>query len=157
MRLILNNRPYKANVEQGLAVNLLPGNNLILAYTTDESGISFKHPDRYFLKNFLYDEVDDGFDPSSPHLFYLGPEGTYSSRDRIFLDFLLVANPAEGNAVMVELTIDGQSHLLKNKTAYAIEGLGRGRHSLRIRLVDREQKTIPGPFNDSGDRYVVIE
>ena len=132
-------------------VELMFGNNVFLAFLTDEKGIGIKTNKGCVLKNaVLGTEAESLFDMNQPHLFYYLPQANTSS-DAI-LDFYLVNTNISKSGNKVKVIINESEFILNKWAAYKISGLKNTDNSVRIQLIDKNGNLIEGPFNDSGDR-----
>ena len=156
---ILNNAPYEAHYEPNFKGELMEGNNVVLAFLSRSYHESIKNGTAYKLENFKIGEASDEFDQAAEHLFYSRPKGTYDGEDtkKILLDFYLVNAKLGDDGNQVKVNIDENEFMLNSWEPYFVEGLSKGQHSFRIRLVDNAGNLIPGPFNDSGNREIELK
>ena len=156
---ILNNAPYEAHYEPNFKGELMDGNNVVLAFLSRSYHESIKNGTAYVLKNFKIGEAASDFDLSAEHLFYSRPKGTYEGEDtkKILLDFYLVNSALSSDGNRVKVNIDDNEFMLDNWAPYFVEGLSKGKHNFRIRLVDSEGNLVSGPFNDSGNREIELK
>jgi hypothetical protein len=64
------------------------------------------------------------------------------------LDFLISNCELTPDGYKVRLTIDGNVHrTLTSWQPYYIYGLSKGKHTIRLELLNKEEK-VPGSFND---------
>jgi hypothetical protein len=67
----------------------------------------------------------------------------------VLLDFYVTNCELSSDGYKVRLTIDGKTQrTLVSWKPYYIYGLKKGKHTLRLELVDEKNKTLPGSFND---------
>lgn len=158
LHFIINNSPYLAKYETSFEAELTEGNNVVLAFLSRSYHESIKNGSAYVLRNFVVGEAVGTFDLSAPHLFYSRPEGEYKGKDteKVLLDFYLVNTALSENGNKVKLTINDTEFILNQWAPYFVEGLPEGENTFRIVLIDAEGNPVPGPFNDSGVRTVVI-
>lgn len=156
---ILNNSPYEAHYEPTFKGELMEGNNVVLAFLSRSYHESIKNGSAFVLKNFQIGEVVDQFDATAEHLFYSRPKGTYEGEDtkKILLDFYLVNSKLASDGNKVKVNIDEHEFMLDSWEPYFVEGLSKGKHSFRIRLVDNDGTLVAGPFNDSGSREIELK
>ena len=156
---ILNNSPYVAHYEPNFKAELMDGNNVVLAFLSRSYHESIKNGTAYILKNFKVGGSASDFDETAEHLFYSRPKGTYEGEDtkKILLDFYLVNSALSSDGNKVKVNIDDNEFMLDNWAPYFVEGLSKGKHNFRIRLVDNEGNLVPGPFNDSGNREIELK
>ena len=158
IHFIVNNAPYQAKYEPSFKTDLLEGNNVVLAFLSKSFHESVKTKTAFFFDNFYVGEGESFFDKTAPHLFYSRPKGIYkkSKAEKILLDFYLVNTVLAEKGNQVKLKIDEVEFLLPHWSAYFIEGLTVGQHTIRIQLLDEKGVLIDGPFNDSGARTIEI-
>ncbi len=135
-------------------VEFLNGNNVFLAFLTDENGISVKTNKGSVLKNAVLGGVESLFDMGQPHLFYYLPQ--VETKDPI-LDFYLVNTSISEEGNKVRVTINDTEFIVSKWAAYSIKGLKKQENTVRIQLLDANNNLIEGPFNDSGERRFVVE
>tara|TARA_Y100000589_G_scaffold329390_1_gene375756 strand:+ start:4315 stop:5094 length:780 start_codon:yes stop_codon:yes gene_type:complete len=142
--VFLNGALYQAN-QNKVSLDLLDGNNLMVCFLTDENFTIVKQPSGIILKNIILGNHDDYFNEKQPHLLYFSPN-KYSEN----LDFLLINTNLENHNFKVKATIDNTDFIITKWMAYQISGLKKGEHSVRLQLLDENNRLIDGPFNDSG-------
>ena len=131
-------------------VELMYGNNVFLAFLTDESNVSIKTNKGCVLKNaVLGAESESLFDMNQPHLFYYLPQ---EETKEAILDFYLVNTSVSKTGNKVKTIINGVEFILNKWAAYKITGDLKFENSVRIQLIDKNGNLIEGPFNDSGER-----
>jgi hypothetical protein len=142
--------PFKSDVFE---VEFLNGNNVFLAFLTDKENISIKTNKGSVLKNAVLGGVESLFDMDQPHLFYYLPQA--ETNDPI-LDFYLVNSSISGSENKVRVTINETEFIINKWAAYKISGLKSLENTVRIQLLDKNNKFIDGPFNDSGERRFLL-
>lgn len=144
---IQNNYTIATHSNTKVEQEFLSGNNVFLAFLTNENNLGIKTNNATLLKNIvLNDEVL--FDEKQPHLFYYLPQNNIA-----ILDFCLVNASLSENGNKVKVTFNGTTSIVVNKWAsYKIDGLSENKNTIRIELIDKAGNLIPGPFNDSGER-----
>lgn len=158
IHFILNNGPYQAKYDPQFEAELVEGNNVVLAFLSRSYHEGIKNGKAYVLKNFPIGTSSD-FDYDAQHLFFSRPKGVYSGEDaeRILVDFYLINSELSTEGNKVELTIDSEEFILDSWQPYFVEGLSKGEHQFRLRLIDQNGNLVPGPFNDSGVRTIEVE
>ena len=158
---ILDNSPYTAHYEPRIEKELEPGKHLLVAFLSRSYHESIKNNKAYILKQVNVGDANDkpDFDLKAQHLFYSRPKGDYEGADtkKILLDFYLVNTSLADNGNKVRLTVNGTEFLLTRWIPYQIEGLPMGENIVRIQLVDNSGLPVTGPFNDSGDRKIILK
>lgn len=130
-------------------VEFLNGNNVFLAYLTDNDGIGIKTNKGSVLRNAVLGGVEGLFDMDQPHLFYYLPQ---AETVEPILDFYLVNTSISEFGNKVKVTINETEFIINKWAAYKISGLKNLENTVRIQLLDNNNNLIEGPFNDSGDR-----
>jgi hypothetical protein len=158
IHFILNNKPYKAEYTADFTEKADPGRNVVVAFLSRSYHESLKNNASVVVKQFTMPgngndsvAIDVTRDPA---LFYSRPKGDYKKLDgdKVLLDFYLLNTDLADKGYSVRATIDGQVWTINKWDAYFIEGLQLGKHTVRLELVDKDGKLVPGPFNDSGVR-----
>lgn len=159
IHFILNNGPYKAHYNPEFEAELSEGNNVVLAFLSRSYHESIKTDNAHLLVNFPVGEVKDKFDPKGQHMFYSRPKGTYSGKftEKVLLDFYLINTKLSQDGNKVRATINGTEFVLPAWKPYFIEGLPMGENTVKLELIDKDGKLIPGPFNNSGERTITLE
>ncbi len=158
IHFILNNQPYKAEYTAEFTEKADPGKNIALCFLSRSYHESLKNNASVVVKEFSM--PGKGKDSTAinlaqdPTLFYSRPKGDYKKLDgdKVLLDFYLLNTDLKDKGYSVRATIDGEVWLLNKWEAYFIEGLQLGKHTVRLELVDKDGKLVPGAFNDSGVR-----
>ncbi|MGE0562122.1 MAG: hypothetical protein AB7O47_09915 [Flavobacteriales bacterium] len=132
----------------------LYGNNVFLAFLTDQNKLSVKKNRAHLLKNVIIGDMDPLFNMNQPHLFYYLPQPETSMP---ILDFYLVNTAISATENKLKVTINNTEFIVDKWAAYTIKGLTKTNNIIRLQLIDRNGNTIDGPFNDSGDRSFVIK
>ncbi|HET6245350.1 MAG: hypothetical protein H0V01_12540 [Bacteroidetes bacterium] len=158
---ILNNAPYTAHYEPTIEKELQPGKHLLLAFLSRSYHESIKNNTAYLLKQINVGATKDqqDYNLNGQHLFYSRPKGEYIGADteKLLLDFYLVNTNISESGNKVSLTINGTTFLLTKWLPYQIQGLPMGENTVRIQLVDNAGLPVAGPFNDSGDRKIILK
>ncbi len=160
IHFIVNNSPYKAKYESEFDETLESGTNVVLAFLSRSYHLSVKNTKAFDLSVIENDDVKSfDFDSDAQHLFYSRPKGVYKTEDakHILLDFYLLNTQLSENGNKVQVIIDGQEFFITKWMPYLIEGLSAGEHTISIKLIDKDNNFIDGPFNDSGERVISIE
>lgn len=159
IHFIVNNGPYSAEYNPSFKGELSEGNNVVLAFLSRSYHESIKNSTAYVLKNYKIGTATDDFDMNGEHLFYSRPKGEYSGKDaqKVLLDFYLINTDLAADGNKVKAVINGAEFILDKWQPYFVEGLTEGENTFRITLIDRDGNMVPGPFNDSGERKVMIK
>ncbi len=111
---------------------------------------SIKRPEAKVLHQFNVGNVKDSTDLNGPLLFYSRPKGDYigeKDTKKIMLDFYLVNTDLKSDGNRVRATINGTDFLIDRWQPYLMEGLAMGENSIKLELIDKNGKPIPGPYN----------
>lgn len=149
---IANNFGISHHQKTKITKEFIYGNNVFVAFLTNNKGISIKANKAKVLKNILIDD-ESLFNMSQPHLFYYLPQ---ASVQQAILDFYLVNTAIAKKGNKVKATINGTIFLIDKWAAYQITGLKKKNNTIRIQLIDKNGKLIQGAFNDSGDRSFAL-
>lgn len=159
IHFILNNGPYQAKYEPNFEVELKEGSHLVLAFLSRSFHESVKNKEGFVLKQYFLNSNDTLANiDKDPLLFYSRPKGTYKMSDaqKILLDFFLVNATLAKNGNKVKVHVNENSFVVDKWQPYIIEGLQKGEHTIQIELIDKNNKPVPGPFNNSGKRKFII-
>ena len=147
---IINNKPYTARYKDTFYSDLKPGNYINLAFLSRSYHESVKNKNAYSLIQFkIGDTKEASVDLSGPLLFYSRPKGEYVGKDtaNVLLDFYLVNTDLSPDGNKVKATINGNEFILTKWTGYGLSGLRMGENTIKLELVDKDGKLIPGPYN----------
>ncbi|MGZ5243715.1 MAG: hypothetical protein ACXWDO_10630 [Bacteroidia bacterium] len=147
---ILNNEPYTAHYTDTFSKVLKPGHYVNLSFLSRSYHESLKHKSAYTLNQFTVgSKKEKDVDLNAPHLFYSRPKGEYAGTDtkKLLLDFYLVNTELSETGNKVRATINGTEFILTKWAPYAIYGLPMGENTIKLELLDKDNKVITGPFN----------
>lgn len=149
---IQNNYTIATHSTNKIEQEFLSGNNVFLAFLSDENNLGIKTNKATLLKNIILND-DELFNDKQAHIFYYLPQDNLP-----ILDFCLVNTTLNKNGNKVKVTINNKTTLLIDKWAsYQINGLTNFENIIRIELIDNKGNLIPGPFNDSGERTFTLK
>ena len=97
-------------------------------------------------------------DLSGPYLTYNEPSGFLNIKDKepVLLDFYLTNAFLSEDGYFVRLTIDNKiKRKLSKWSPYYIYGLGKGKHTIRLELMDKNIEKVPGLFNDTTRSFTI--
>jgi hypothetical protein len=152
---------YDQNYKFQLPMKLQEGFHTLRVYLARSYGESLQEA-RTFQASYFYvgKQEDRSQIPflSKPYLTYNEPSemGHYTEDLPILLDFYLSNCDLSSDGYKVRLSIDGAG--VRTLTAwqpYYLYGLSRGRHTIRLELLDAQNRLVPGPFNDNVHKIVV--
>ena len=134
---------------------LEPGNNVVLAFLSRSYHESVKNENAYYLNQI---GNGDKKDLSKELLFYSRPKGVYKGEDtdRVLLDFYLINTQIGPEGNKVRATIQDSEFIIDEWAPYYIEGLPKGKISIKLELINSKGDLIESPFNTSL-RTVTIE
>jgi hypothetical protein len=101
---------------------------------------------------------DSNIDLSTPYITYNEPSNElYLVENRpVLLDFYVSNTELSPDGYKVRLTIDGKfNRMLQFWQPYYIYGLKKGKHTVRLELIDPNGQLVPGPFNDIQQKFTV--
>lgn len=148
---IQNNYTIATHSNTKIEQEFLSGNNVFLAFLSDDNNLGIKTNNATLLKNIILND-EALFDEKQAHLFYYLPQNNIA-----ILDFCLVNTSLSENGNKVKVTINNTITLIIDKWAsYQIGGLTQNENTIRIELIDKAGNLIPGPFNDSGERTFLL-
>jgi len=139
--------------------HLEPGLHVVRVFPVRAFNESLKNPGCYDVSYFYYMEKKGTLqvDLNQPYLTFNEPQGKFGGNRPILLDFYISNCDLSCDGYKVRLTIDGKDRRLLTKWApYYIHGLGAGRHTLRLELIDKANQSVPGQYNDV-TRTILIE
>ena len=144
------NTSYKFEVPYALK----EGSHTLRIFPARSFGESLKGSNTLAALSFYVGEkggTSYGGDLSLPYLTYNEPSDQMplTASQPILLDFLVTNCELTPDGYKVRLSIDGQANrMLTIWQPYYIYGLPKGKHTIRLELLDRGGKLVPGPFND---------
>lgn len=147
-----NNIFYDQTLTKQVPYDLDRGMHVIRAFPVRSYGESLKGSNCFAASVFYIGSKDSSvdIDLSGPYLTYNEPQGRYPYRPGrpILLDFYLSNTELSRDGYKVQLTIDGHvERQLTSWVPYFLYGLSRGKHSIKLELLDGQNKLVPGIFN----------
>lgn len=147
-------------IEVDIPFYLSSGEHIVRAFPVRSYNESLKNRGTLAVETFYFRSKDDAIDQnlSGPYLTYNEPAGTfdYGEDQPILLDFLISNTELSRDGYKIELTIDGTiQRYLTTWVPYYIYGLKPGTHVIRLRLLDPQNKTVAGEFNDFQETIVI--
>ncbi len=152
---------YDQTADFEIPFRLDPGMHVIRTFPARSYNESFKGSDAFAASIFYFKEKKDDpkIDLSQPYLTYNEPQGEYTYRkgQPILLDFYVTHCQLSRDGYKVRLTIDKEDdRILSSWQPYYIYGLSKGVHSIRLELMNPDNKPVPGPFNNI-QRTIVLK
>lgn len=144
---------YDMSYKFEIPFHLHSGMHTIRMFPARSFGESLKGENTFAAINFYIGREGNNpdVDLSQPYLTYNEPSDLMSLRSDkpILLDFYISNAELSSDGYRVRLTIDGKvNQMLTSWQPYYIYGLKKGRHTIRLELLDSENKLVPGFFND---------
>jgi hypothetical protein len=179
IRVVVDNEPYisvgilaedsyNANLDvmrKNLSFKLQDldkGEHIIRVFPVTSYGESIKRTNNFDVSTFYIGTKKNTIkqDLSKPYLTYNEPQGEFklkSNQDPVLLDFFLSNCTLTREGYKVQLTIDGEVlGKLYQWSPYLIFGLTKGKHSIKLELLDSSDQLVPGEFN-SNTREITIK
>ncbi len=134
---------------------LKKGFHTIRIFLARSFGESLKGDKIYFASYFFVGERTEISDMeifTEPYLTYNEPSNLSRLEEGkpVLLDFYLSNVELSSDGYKVRMTIDGKyKRVLTNWQPYYIYGMTKGKHTVRLELIDSNNKLVPGPFNDT--------
>lgn len=133
--------------------NLEEGAHLLRAFPVRSYGECVRSPEAFEARIFYLGDRANGLkiNLKKPFLTYNEPTAEHSYREGkpILLDFYLSNVMLSRDGYKVRLTIDGKiRRLLIKWLPFYIYGLKKGTHTIRLQLLNEQNKQVPGSFND---------
>lgn len=144
---------YDMSYKFEIPFHLNSGMHTIRMFPARSFGESLKGDNTFAAIHFYVgkEQNNPAMDLSQPYLTYNEPSGLMplTSDKPILLDFYISNAELSSDGYKVRLTIDGKvNQTLTSWQPYYIYGLKRGRHTIRLELLDSENKRVSGLFND---------
>jgi hypothetical protein len=143
---------YDTSYKFEIPTRLPKGMHTLRVFPARSFGESLKGEQTFFVTTFYLGSADDSthYDFSKPFLTYNEPSDYYRHVESkpVLLDFYISNCELTPDGYKVRLTVDGKMHrTLTSWQPYYIYGLKRGKHTIRLELIDRSNKVVPGSFN----------
>lgn len=143
---------YDMSYKVEIPYRLKEGMHTIRMFPARSFGESLKGDRTYVAIPFYIGERKDNpqMDLSQPYITYNEPSSRmYLTENKpILLDFYVSNTELSSDGYKVRLTIDGKvNRTITSWQPYYIYGLKKGRHTVRLELIDEMGKVAPGIFN----------
>ena len=133
---------------------LKPGQHVIRCFPARSYGESLKG-EGCFSSEFFYFQDRKKMDTihvnlQKPYLTYNEPQGRYPAHksNPMLLDFYLSNCQLSPDGYKVRLGIDSKVvRMLTQWVPYYLYGLGKGKHTIKLELIDKDNRVVPGFFN----------
>ncbi len=142
--------------------DLEKGEHVIRVFPVTSFGESIKRQNNFDVSTFYIGTKKNTVkqDLSKPFITYNEPQGEFklkSTQEPVLLDFFLSNCTLTREGYKVRLTVDGA--VLGNLyqwTPYLLFGLSKGKHTVKLELLDTNNSLVPGDFN-STERTILIK
>jgi hypothetical protein len=164
VHLIIDNEPYiplydvKTPIDiaqlmrDKLGKELEPGTHVLRAFPGHPHHESVKTAGAFAVVMFHYQKKSEDFalDASAPLLTYSRPKGCVALGKPALLDFYVSGAALAADGYRVGYSIDERvTGQLADWVPYHIENLPKGKHSIRLVLLDATGSQVVGMFNDT--------
>lgn len=151
---------YDMSYKFEVPYNLSEGMHTVRMFPARSFGESLKGDKTFAARVFYVGSQMDNFDVdlNQPYITYNEPsDQMYLTQDKpVLLDFYVTNTELSPDGYKVRLTIDGKAHKpISFWQPYYIYGLKRGKHTIRLELIDDAGAVVPGPFNDIKRTFTV--
>lgn len=136
--------PIQRVTTADIQTKLRKGNYTSLAFLCDENGMSVKQPEAYALRSFSV-KNDNGSNYTDSAMVVINSTAQSTSFNP-FIDFYLANTNISKKGNKISLTIDSNVFQLHNWSAYKINGLAKGKHQLKIQLVNHKGEKFKSPY-----------
>jgi hypothetical protein len=144
---------YDMSYKFQVPFQLKEGMHTMRMFPARSYGESLKGEKTFSVTQFYIGKEKDNpaMDISGPYITYNEPSDQMELVENrpILLDFYLTNAELSADGYKVRLTLDGKvNRTLTSWQPYYIYGLKRGKHTVRLELLDNNNKLVPGMFND---------
>ncbi len=150
---------YEENYRFAIPYDLKEGLHTLRVYCARSYGESLKSKNSYDAVYFyIKDKKNDSVNLNSPLLTYNQPSMRYFYKENqpILLDFLLSNCSLSEKGYRVRVWIDEDfQETLTTWQPYYIYGLKRGKHLIRLELIDSDEKISSGSYNSIEHTIIV--
>jgi len=144
---------YDTSFKFEVPFRLKPGMHTIRMFPARSFGESLKG-DKVYVASYFYVEnmshpIDVNF--NAPYITYNEPsdEMPLNVEQPVLLDFYVSNCELTPDGYKVRLTVDGKvQRTLTSWQPYYIYGLKKGKHTIRLELINAKGMKVAGPFND---------
>ena len=144
IHFITNNGPYSAHYESKFEKYIEEKNSIMLAFLSRSYHESVKNKNAYVLM-----QTGEKYNLDNEYIFYSRPKGNYSGNnaEKILLDFYLVNTEISKEGNRVRVTINDQEFMIYNWVPYYIEGLQKGKATIKLELLNNNNKLVETEYN----------
>jgi len=142
---------YDMSYKFEVPFRLSNGVHTIRMFPARSFGEALKGDNTFAAMNFYVgNESGKAIDLSEPYITYNEPsDQMYLTENKpVLLDFYISNTELSPDGYKVRLTIDGKvNRSLTSWQPYYIYGLKKGKHKIRLELIDSKNKVVRGPYN----------
>ncbi len=151
---------YDMSYKFEVPMRLKNGAHTVRMFPARSFGESLKGDKTFSSSVFYVGSYDKSgaVDLSAPFITYNEPSQLMNWQEGkpVLLDFYVSNTELSPDGYKVRVSIDGQVHkTISSWQPYYIYGLKAGRHTMRLELIDDQNKGVPGPFNDVKQSFTV--
>jgi hypothetical protein len=152
---------YETSYKFELPKKLSPGEHVLRVFLARSFGEALKGESTFFASTFFLgsSKKSTKFDLSKPYITYNEPSGLMELNEStpVLLDFVVTNCELTSDGYKVLLIVDGSSvRTLTSWQPYYIYGLKKGKHTIRLELLNPSGVLMPGFFNDT-ERSITID
>jgi len=145
---------YESMYRFQLPYHLSRGEHFLRVFPARSYGESLKDEGCFAASVFYVQNkrTNDKMDLSDPYITFNEPSGylRLKQKDPVLLDFYVSNCQLSEDGYKVRVTIDNEvKRILTKWLPYYIYGLKKGKHSIRLQLLDKSQEQVKGFFNDT--------
>ena len=178
MHIVIDNRPYIAvngppldpfykdgfyydsSYKFELPYSLSRGEHVIRVFPARSYGESLKGEKMFAVQTFYVGQriENPNIDLKAPYLTYNEPSDLLylTAQKPVLLDFFITNVTLSSDGYQVKATLDKSTErMISTWEPYYIYGLGKGKHTLRLQLVDERGRQVSGEFNDVTRSFTV--
>lgn len=160
---IVDNMPYNALYENNATVDAVEdGMHMVLSFLSRSYHESIKNKNAYALSTVItgksrYVARYAAPDLTKPMLFFSRPKGEYKGgeTDAVLLDFFLVNCDLSAKGYKVRAEINGTRFTLIKWAGYFMEGLPLGENTVKLTLLDKDNKEVESPYSSAERKFVL--
>lgn len=145
-----NNFYFQQTLFEKIPYSLKSGIHYIRTFPVRSFGESLKGEGCYNASAFYYKSEKGSsldVDLNGPYLTYNEPQGSFNANKPILLDFYLTGARLSRDGYKVRLSIDSDNRIITTWAPHYIYGLGKGKHTIQLQLLDPQNKPVGGSFN----------
>lgn len=140
---------FRQSVQTFLKNNIKAGDHLIRVYPAYSFGESVRGDGSYNASIFCFKKQGiTKIDLSAPMITYNEPQGSFSSKQPILIDFLVHNCVLSQDGYKVKLSIDDKEvQTFTTFQPYYMYDLPKGSHKITLQLVDRKGALVNNPYS----------